>query len=1112
MRQIDNRDKIRIAAEQKTGEKKYWLEKLAGELKVTRLPYSNYDSNYDSKYYSNSNGSEAPVKGKQSLTRRLGTDAAEKLEKLSNQSSARLFMILVTGLNLLLYKFTGSSDIIIGTTIDRQGSREEYLNTVIPLRNRMDGNRTFKEHLLDTRKTVTEAFEHRNYPITLLTEQLEIDDIEEKNTLLDVMVLLENIHDESYIQGVRPQVLFLFKQTDTGINVTVKFGEKYTLEDMEHVLMHLEQTYTAALNAVDTKLKEIDILPESEKKRLKEEFNRTETPYPAGKTIHELFEAQVAQTPNEIAVVGTKLNNWKGSEEPLTYKELNQKANRIARMLREKGVCAGTVVGIMLPHSLDLIAAMMGILKAGGAYMPIGLEMPSKRVQTILNDSAATQLLVCHRTNGVPKTVHPMETIDIESADLSTISSENPGSEANAGNLAYIIYTSGSTGTPKGVMVEHESVVNVVEWYAVKNELTNGSRVILLSDYTFDASVNQIFGTLLNGGTLYVVKRELIGDAEKLAQYMEQNRIQLVNFVPVILRELLGNRDKIPSLRTVISGGERLTDDTKNILRQKGYRVHNQYGPTETTIDALADQCDENPISLGKPIANMQCYILDRDQNLTPVGVAGELYVTGIGVARGYLNNPELTHQKFQVIPTVGNDRLYRTGDQTRWRSDGKMDFLGRIDQQVKVRGYRIELGEIENHIGNFDGIDENVVIVKDDALCSYYTTSKKIEISDIRDYLTRQLPHYMIPTYFVPMQKLPLTSNGKLDRKALPDPKQMMGMHHNYVAPETPTQEDVARIWAEVLGIEESKIGIRDDFFELGGNSVNTLKIVFKVSETFNLNISVAEFFIKPTVEGLATVIDQKAMAQNLECVVKLNSARAERNLFIIHPGTGDIQTYVRLARLLEKKYNVYGIQPKGLMKESRLPRNPYEFLTDYLREIKKIQPEGPYLLGGYCVGSRLAYDMTGFLEDRDEKVEKLIIIDAMPFLKGLKIKWINFKYRLPLLRKMKLKRFGKTLDTEPVENENIRKIQEEELKERKEVVLENLKKVRKWMSPGKIVQTPTLVIKAQQNRAPRLKEKYWRKLIDADLKFVEIPGDHNSIFLTPYVNRMARVLKRKL
>ncbi len=640
-------------------------------------------------------------------------------------------------------------------------------------------------------------------------------------------------------------------------NMAVKLcynGAIYDQSFVEKIGLHFKKIIKEVLLNDKLKIENIDILTDEEKERLLFEFNNTQSDYDKNKTLHDLFEEQVATTPDKIASVF--------DQHQMTYLELNNKVNQLARILRKKDVKADTIVGMMLEPSIEMVIGILGVLKAGGAYLPISPEYPEQRIQWILEDSKVELLLTQSSLEDEIK--FSGELIYLDDENLYSAEIEDLDNLNQSNDLAYILYTSGTTGRPKGVMVEHRNVVNLLNWFKDSYQLDQNKNVLQMTSYTFDPSIEQIFGTLCYGSTLHLIKQEVKLAKESFRQYVETNQIQIVDMVPSLMKELLVGEDKIDSLEMVISGGEKLDDYLKDELVAKGYQIYNHYGLTETTVDALVSKCSERKVVLGKPIANVKCFVLGKDNNLAPVGVSGEICIAGDCLARGYLNNEELTNEKFISNPFENNDitKMYKTGDLGRWLSDGTIEYIGRIDSQVKIRGFRIELSEIEYHLALFDDVKDVVVVDYANAegniyLCAYVVTEdQKLAIEEIRGFLAEKLPPYMVPSHFVQLEKIPLTSNGKIDRKALPAPNDNIVTGKEYVEPTNEIEKKLASIWSEVLGVE--RIGIIDNFFELGGHSLKAMQVVTKVSKELNVELPLYEIFKTPNIKKLAEYILQ--------------------------------------------------------------------------------------------------------------------------------------------------------------------------------------------------------------------------------------------------------------
>ncbi|UCH98247.1 MAG: amino acid adenylation domain-containing protein, partial [Candidatus Aminicenantes bacterium] len=794
-----------------------------------------------------------------------------------------------------------------------------FVNT-LALRIYPSGEKKFTDFLEEVKGKTLRAFENQDYQYEDLVEEVSVTRDASRNPLFDTMFVLQNTGIQSLEIPALKVVPYEYTTETSKFDLTligVEVEEKlvFTFEyrtglfkdrTIERFITYFTKLVKAVLENKHRQLSGIEIIPEAERNLVLYEFNSTGVEFPKDKTIKQLFEEQVEKTPDHVALVGNeegeKGGRIDGKKEGmhLSYWELNQRSHQLTRLLKEKEVKPDTIVGIMIGRSVEMIVGILGILKAGGAYLPINPDYPEERIHYMLEDSASKILVT---TPDLSKEINFEKEIIYLSDAINRAPTPHPLQlsawvKAPVASLAYVIYTSGSTGKPKGVMVEHRNAVNVVTWFGRTHCLGPHIHVLQMSDYTFDASVNQIFGTLLHGAVLYVIHKDLLLDSEVLRQYIETHRIHVLNFIPMMLNELLSNGPMLKSIHVVLSGGERLDNVVKDNILEKGYVLYNQYGPTETTIDALVGCCTSGPVTLGTPISNTRCYIFDKYQKLAPVGAAGELYIGGAGVARGYLNRPELTAEKFgravirhssfvissslktknrssKFFPNhqcpMTNDRLYRTGDLARWLANGEIEFLGRVDQQVKIRGYRVELGEIESHLLKHNDIKEAVVIDKEEEtgtryLCAYIVSGKGIEkklgADELKKYLSKRLPGYMVPAYFMHVERIPLTSNGKIDRKALPEPQ--LKSNQEYKASRDELEGKMVDIWSEILGIERENLGIDTNFFEAGGHSLNATVLVSKIHKKLNVKVSLAEFFKRPVIRDLADFIKEVGKYSN--------------------------------------------------------------------------------------------------------------------------------------------------------------------------------------------------------------------------------------------------------
>ncbi len=634
-------------------------------------------------------------------------------------------------------------------------------------------------------------------------------------------------------------------------------------DTIERMILHFENILEVIAINTQIKLEKIDILTKEEKDLILVDFNKTEVDYPKDNTLCDLFEEQVAKTPNNIAVVFENTH--------LTYQELNARASQLARVLRQRGVKPDKVVAIMLERSLEMIVGIMGILKAGGAFLPIDPDYPLERKQYMLEDSNAGILItqpelakkVSFKGDIITNLIST--TCDEDSSNLEMVNKPE--------DLLYVIYTSGSTGKPKGVMIEHRNIVNLISFEYAKTNINFKTKILQFTTISFDVSYQEIFSTFLAGGELHLIDDEIRKSPEKLLDFVKRNEIEVLFLPTSYFKFIAGEEEYLRSfpdnMKHIIVAGEQLiiTEQLKEYLIEKGVYLHNHYGPSEAHVVSsyTIEPTEEIPAlpPIGKPISNTKLYIGNMNEatekiNIVPIGVVGELYISGDCVGRGYYNRPKLTEEKFIDDPFRTGHRLYKTGDLARWLADGNIEFIGRVDHQVKIRGYRIEIGEIESQLLKHEAIKEAIVLAKEDAknkyLCAYVVGNNEFSATELRKYLSIKLPDYMIPAYFVKLDSIPLSPNGKIDRKALPEVEDKIDVGVKYVAPSTKIEHKLTEIWSDILGIE--KIGINDSFFELGGHSLKATILVAKIHKELNVEVSLSKIFKRPTIKELSEYI----------------------------------------------------------------------------------------------------------------------------------------------------------------------------------------------------------------------------------------------------------------
>ncbi|HPZ09328.1 MAG TPA: amino acid adenylation domain-containing protein, partial [Candidatus Eremiobacteraeota bacterium] len=793
----------------------------------------------------------------------LTESLSHSLKELSSNEGVTLFITLLTSFNILLYRYTGQEDIATGTPVANRNRKEFegligfFVNTLV-LRSNLSKNPSFREFLGRVREVAMEAFEHQQLPFEKLVEELNPERILSRTPLFQVMFHLRNVPKKCLLLPDLKIKEFDLDTVMTKFDLTLEIEEKpegssclleYNtdlFEDRTITRMkgHFQTLLEGIVKNPDEKLSNLPILSDEEKNQLLVEWNNTLIDYPKDRCIHQLFEEQVEKTPHNIAVVF--------KDRKLTYRELNEKSNQMAGILRQAGVISESVLAIMVEPSIEMVIGIMAILKAGGAYVPIDPSYPVERIKYILQDTESSILLTQkHLSSKIDfkGLILFLDDENLYSGDVSNLPLINKPS-----HLAYIIYTSATTGKPKGVMIEHSSLSNLCFWYKYACNLNERDRSALFMSYTFDPSIKEIFSCLLAGGSLYIISKDIRLSIYRLNEYFENNNITVTNLPTQLCEEFMDIVDN-KSLRLLNTGGEKLKK-----FKKKSYEIGNNYGPTENTVDTTRFIVDKNydNIPIGKPIYNNRVYILDTFNNLQPVGVPGELCIGGSGLARGYLNAPDITEEKFVKNPFESGARMYKTGDLARWLPDGNIELLGRIDNQIKLRGFRIEPEEIEKVILQQDTIRAAIVVDYDDSggqkyLCAYIISDKEINIRNLKLELSKELPDYMIPLYIIQIDKIPLTINGKVDRKALPVPD-FIDRTVNYIPPETEIQKKLSDIWSEILNIH--KPGIDDNFFNLGGHSLKTVIMTAKIKKIFNVEIPVKEIFRFPTIRQIARLI----------------------------------------------------------------------------------------------------------------------------------------------------------------------------------------------------------------------------------------------------------------
>jgi amino acid adenylation domain-containing protein len=780
-------------------------------------------------------------------------------------------------------------------------------------------------------------------------------------------------------------------QTADGLQATFEYSSVlFDAPTIARMAEHFRVLLEAIDADADARVSALPVLTAAERRRVLFDWNRTTTDFPAGLGIHQLFETQAAATPQAVAVID--------GERRLSYGELNARANRLARYLRRAGVGPEALVGVYMERSLDLVVALLGILKAGGAYVPLDPSYPAERLAFMLADAGAPVLLTQRALAGSqPEYGGRTICLDGEADRIAQEPADDLEAGASGDSLAYVLYTSGSTGKPKGVMVEHRAVNRlVVNTDYVR--LGPDDVVAQASNASFDAATFEIWGALLHGARLVVIDKGALLSPADLAAAIERHRIGVLFLTTALFNQLAARAPGVfRGLRQVLFGGEAVDPRWVDEVVRQGppERLLHVYGPTETTTFATWHRVRQvtpegATVPIGRPIANTTLYVLDRYRNPVPIGVPGELYVGGPGVARGYLNRPELTAERFVADPFSGapGAHLYRTGDLVRSLPDGSVEFVGRLDQQVKIRGFRIEPGEIEAVLGEYPGVEEAVVAVQDGGaagkrLIAYIVPVPGLRAAPaaegLREHVRGRLPEYMVPAAYVTLPALPLTVNGKVDRGVLPAPDAAaFGSGAGSIAPRTPVERGLVEIWERLLGVES--LGVTDDFFDVGGHSLLVVSLLTEVERVFGRRLPLATFFQATTIEQLGAVLDAGGTATYWSSLVPIRPEGTRPPLFCVHPLGGDVLCYHSMTRALSPEQPVYGLQARGLDGLQEPVDSVERMAADYVDEIKRVQPAGPYHLLGFSSGGSVAYEMACQLLASGDEVALLANIDHPP------------------------------------------------------------------------------------------------------------------------------------
>jgi amino acid adenylation domain-containing protein/FkbH-like protein len=938
--------------------------------------------------------------------RALPKQLGEKLRRLSAEQGCTLFTTLFAAYNVLLARLSRQKDIAVGVPLaDRAMAQGETLVghcvSFLPLRARVESSEAFTSHLAAMQKVFLSADEHGRYTLGSLLKKLAGSRDPSRMSLVSATFNLDRISQEPAFAGLdtdladNSQSSASFDlnvdaiETGGGLQINCRYNASlFSAQTIERWLTHFQTLLEGIVTNPQTRVCDLPLLTRSEREQILVQWNDTGAAFPRDTCVHEIFEAVAAQNPQVKAV--------EFEDGHLTYQELNERANRLAHYLRKNGVGPESIVAICLDRSFDMIVSLLAILKAGGAYLALDPSHPKERLALLLQE-AGSRVVLTHSdfrelcAASAPPPACKIVCIDRLGAKLDHQPASNPAAQATADNLAYISFTSGSTGTPKGVCIPHRAIVRLVKNtdYA---SFDRSEAFLQLAPLAFDASTFEIWGPLLNGARLVIFPPHPPSLSE-LGKFISDKNITTLWLTSGLFHQMIEKETpSLRGLRQLLAGGDVLSvPHVKRALSElPNCRLINGYGPTENTTFTCCHQIDETSVTghsipIGLPISNTQVFVLDEAAQPVPIGVPGELYAGGDGLARGYLNRPEITAEKFVLNPFAEGTRLYRTGDLVRWLPDGTIQFLGRIDEQVKIRGNRVELGEIETALSRHPEVRECVVVARDDGsgdkrLIAYYVTANPnlCGTEALREHLRQTLPDFMVPSAFVRLAALPLTASGKVDRHALPSLNEFESqLRLPYALASDDIEKKLAGIWQEILG--RRRVGVTEDFFDLGGHSLLALRLIARVEEVFGRQIPVASVFQARTVAQMASLLRDNAPSPRKTSIVEIQPLGSRPPLMFVHgAGGGMFWGYTALAHHLGTDQPVYGFKcPDPPERDSA---DIEEIAAHYVADLRRLQPHGPYQLGGYCFGGNVAYEMARQLRAQGETIALLALINCMP------------------------------------------------------------------------------------------------------------------------------------
>jgi amino acid adenylation domain-containing protein len=1079
------------------------------------------------------------------------------ITELGHVEQVSLPAILLAVFKVMLHRYTYHSDLCIGARLPAPVARESkagHSSRTVALRSDVDGDSLFIDFVKEVEKTLADAYHYQ--PVNLAEivsvesgkRSPEISPVDIIFSIADARQQASHVElngsrtGENYLDG--SDLDFKISISPEKFEGTITY--RSSLYDQQSI-SKMSEYYTTLLKSVaqssGERIGSLAMLPEEEILFM-EKFNDTVTDYAAQKTLVDLFEEQVLKTPDNTALIRQEIT--------LTYRRLNEQANMLARYLIAQGVKTGSNIGLLASRDFGMVIGMYAIMKTGSSYIPIDPEYPADRQKYILTQSSATHVIT---DADYPELdlLSDLRIIKLNDATLGNLDNSNLNIPISGRQLAYTIYTSGSTGVPKGVMIEHHSAVNLIEWVNRRFEINSKDRVLFITSMCFDLSVYDIFGLLSAGGSVIIASQQDVIDINTLKNLLSKHEITFWDSVPTtmnyLVKELKSSKESFiqNSLRLVFLSGDwipiQLPMEIKNHFPNA--KVVSLGGATEGTIWSNYYEVGEldsswKSIPYGRPIANNFFYVLNKQLRPVPMGIIGELFIGGVGVAKGYANDPDKTMHAFLPDPfsSKAGGRMYRTGDLGRMMPDGNLEFLGRKDSQIKIRGFRVELGEIENVLNKSSLVNQAVVIARDETdgsknlIAFIVSNGGNLDRKEVQAYLKSKLPEYMIPAIFEELKEFPLTSNGKIDKQALSNLETTNYTTTRYAAPQTENQLKLAEIWKEILGVE--RVGIHDNFFELGGHSLMAVRMITKLEAEIGLRFPLSILFKYPTINSLLS--SSELRPSNLETqwksLVPIKDSGSKLPIYIIHGSGLNVLNFSAIAKYVDTQQPVFGLQAKGLSGVDEALDNMKEIANSYIKEILEHNPTGPYAIAGYSFGGYVAVEMRNQLESMGKKVKMLAIFDTNAVdtehdrkwprhlwnklkSQGPKFIWImeslfsrpatTIKYQSFLL--------SRAINTVINKVTGIKTMEPNTFYTRLDKITE--KHLYAFQNYSLKPFNDTVHLFRAKERiyfVPDFKYLGWRKYAQKGVKVYEVPGDHKTMLLHPNAQEFARALQRAL